>query len=81
MNQLPFYLLGMGTAHTKRASHHYHRSPHTFPEIKALADGGNRGKRSKKYLPDSYDDLRISSREDRSWKNFRKTQYKVRDAG
>jgi hypothetical protein len=81
MNQPPFYRLGMGTARMKGASRHCHRSPHTFQEIKALADGGNRGKRSKKYLPDSYDDLNVSSREDRSWKNFRKTQYKVRDAG
>jgi hypothetical protein len=79
MNQPPFYLLGMGTVH--RASCHYHRNPHTFPEIKALADGGNRGKRSKRHLPDCWSDLRVSSREDRSWKNFRKTQYKVKDAG
>jgi hypothetical protein len=79
MNQPPAYLLGIGTVR-HRASRHYHRNPHTFPEIRALADGGNRGKRSKKYLPDSYDDLRISSREDRSWKNFRKTQYKPKMA-
>jgi hypothetical protein len=70
-------MLGIGTVRF-RASRRCHRSPHTFPEIKALADGGNRGKRSKKYLPDSYDDLNVSSREDRSWKQYRMTQYKVK---
>ena len=78
MNQLPYYMLGMGTVHMKRRRSSF-RHPHTQAEIKANLEGWNRGKRSKKYLPTTWSDIPVNH-DDRSWKRYRRTKYKIRDA-
>ena len=61
----------------------YYRSPRTHQERrnhdeKWLAEHGIRvrGTRKSSSLPDTYWDQPVRSREDRSWKGFRESQYR-----
>lgn len=60
---------------------HYFRQPQTLNEKRAASahecDGLQiRGKRNVGNLVDSFDDIHIAAREDRSWKRFRKTRWR-----
>jgi hypothetical protein len=55
----------------KRSTGHYYRHPKTTQELR---EGPTRARRNG--LPSSWDDLRIMARENRNWKQFRKTQWK-----
>lgn len=52
------------------------RHPRTYGEIRANQDGFCRPKRRSKKLPNVYWDIFVN-REDRNWKRFRKTKWKV----
>ena len=54
----------------------YFRHPRTTQERKMAYGGWNRAKRSRCNLPTNYDDIPI--RHYKSWKYYRKTQYKVK---
>jgi hypothetical protein len=58
------------------------RYPKTTQELRANQDRWDsfvRGKRRRKRLPTSYDDLWVH--EQKTWKNKRKTQYHNKDIG
>jgi len=52
------------------------RHPRTFREIRANQDGFCRPRRRSKNLPNVYWDIFVN-RDDRNWKRFRKTRWKV----
>ncbi len=62
---------------------HYFRHPVTLQALKAACgickeegEPPMRGNRTRKNIPDSWSDIHRSDRYDRSWKNYRKQQYK-----
>lgn len=57
------------------ASAHGFKRPKTQNERKASTGGGVRAKRSRKNLPNAYDD-KPTSQPEKNWKGYRKTQYK-----
>lgn len=64
-----------------RGGHYYRRIRNANERRQAfwIAEEGEvapRPARNFKNLPDNWDDYRVSARESRSWKRFRKTQYK-----
>lgn len=67
----------------RRRGGHYFRRLKTTNErrwsIPVVEDGepAPRARRSHKNLPNAWDDYQISSRADRNWKRFRKTQWKA----
>jgi hypothetical protein len=52
------------------------RHPKTFGEMRENQEGFCRPRRSPKNLPNVYWDIFVN-RDDRSWKRFRKTRWKV----
>lgn len=69
--------------HKVAAGAHYYRRPHTMNELREAAlvikeDGEvpPRPTRNKRYLPRSWDDLYVAARDNRNWKEYRKTQWK-----
>jgi len=54
------------------------KKPKTTQERKANQDWPVRGRRSPRQLPDEYDDVHRSNIRQRSWKRYRKTQYKTK---
>ena len=65
----------------RRGGHFYRRVRHANERRQAfwVSEDGEvapRPARSFKNLPDNWDDHQVSARESRSWKRFRKTQYK-----
>ena len=65
----------------RRGGHFYRRVRHANERRQAfwVAEDGEvapRPARRFKNLPDNWDDHQVSARESRSWKRFRKTQYK-----
>jgi len=74
-----------GTGKRKRAGYRYYRHPKTLNELKALS-GVKADEELREYkikhgrckadIPTSWDDLGRRNINDRSWKNFRKHQWK-----
>lgn len=67
-----------------RGGRRYHRRPQTMMERRqaglVLEEEGEvapRGPRKANHLPNSYSDYRIAAREDRNWKQYRRTQWKT----
>ena len=65
------------------AGRHYYRRVRNLNERKQTEEWKvdhrapkPRARRNLRNLPDTWDDYRVASREDRNWKNFRKTQWK-----
>jgi hypothetical protein len=56
----------------------YHRKPKTTAEKRANQDWPVRGNRSDRLLPTSWSDLPKASSENRNWKKYRKTKYRVK---
>jgi hypothetical protein len=57
----------------RRCSFHQFRDPRTQQELR---EGPTRASRNR--LPSSWDDIHIAARENRNWKQFRSTQWKIR---
>jgi hypothetical protein len=55
----------------------YFRHPRTTQERRASQDGYGRPARNLKNLPNSWDDIWAET--SRCWKQYRKTQYKVKN--
>jgi hypothetical protein len=53
----------------------YFRKPRTQGERRS-ADSLTRAKRNAGNVPTSWDDLDVSARRDRSWKRYRRRQYR-----
>jgi hypothetical protein len=67
-----------------RGRGHYYRRPHTMSERRQAAlvlieegEVAPRPPRSASNLPNSWDDYRVSGREDRNWKRNRKTRWQA----
>lgn len=54
----------------------YFRTPRTMQERRANQDPSVRPSRRPKNLPDSYDDIHNTSRQNRNWKRFRRNRYR-----
>lgn len=54
----------------------YYRHPKTLQEMKANQDWHVRWRRRSHMLPTAWDDV-PRNRDDRSWKRYRKTQYRA----
>lgn len=72
-----------GTAKSK-AGKHYYRRPKTMSELRAAAlvlteegEVAPRARRTKRYLPTSWDDVYIAARHVKNWKRQRKTRWKA----
>ena len=68
----------------RRTAGHYFRYPSTVNEkrlaVFVMREDGEvapRGKRSASNIADAWDDLPVRARENRNWKRFRKSQWKV----
>lgn len=55
----------------------YYRSMRTLQERRANQDWPVRGRRSPRMIPTAWDDIPRLDKDDRSWKRYRKTQYKT----
>lgn len=67
--------------HKHNAGRHYYRRPANIRARKLSLcldpdDVAPRAKQSLKNLPDTWDDYGVASRKDKSWKRYRKTQYR-----
>lgn len=63
----------------RKKQYRWYRHPRTTAEARANQDGFSRAKRRKSNLPNAYDDIAIRS--SNSWKDKRKTQYRVDGRG